>query len=572
MLSKLYGLTRKKFFWPLLLIILIIPTFSFLLKPGLYWNMHDDMQLIRQMEMEKCLKDGQIPCRWTPDLGYEYGYPLFNFYPPLPYIVGQVFRTFGLSFITTVKFTALLLIVLSALAMYLLASSLTGEVGGFLAALFYTYAPYHAVNIYVRGAMNEAWATLFFPLIFYFSKKFFQNRSFSSILLLALSWAGLFLSHNPMALTFTLFFTPWCFYWFFHENHQIVIKPIIQLIFAGFFALCLSAFFTLPVLFESKLVQIESMFENYYHFSVHFVSFKELFLNNYWGDGPSLWGPVDGMSFQIGLLYWLIPSLLLINFIYLSIKNKKISKYLLPEIIISMAFLATFMTHEKSTFLWQILSPIQKIQFPWRFLNHALFLFSLSLAFLPLAVSKLNKQIKTIVLVFVSLALITTNYKYFFPVTFGPITDAQKFSGQAWTNQITSGIYDYLPKTASTAAKSIAKDIIDEVSPSNTEYQLQNYQKGTDWSIFNLKNETPAKFTLATLYFPNFEIYDNQQKIDYTIEAVLGRIVLNLNPGQHQIYLKFTDTPIRYYSNYISLFSWIFVSVYFIFKLWKKRK
>ena len=160
MLAKLF---HHRFFWPTLLIILIIPTFSFLLKPGLYWNMHDDMQMIRQMEMEKCFKDGQIPCRWTPDLGYGYGYPLFNFYPPLPYLAGQIFRSLGFSFVTTVKLSAILLITLSALAMYLLASDLTGPLGGFLAGLFYTYAPYHAVNIYIRGAMNEAWASVFFP-------------------------------------------------------------------------------------------------------------------------------------------------------------------------------------------------------------------------------------------------------------------------------------------------------------------------------------------------------------------------------------------------------------------------
>jgi len=73
----------KKFLYPILLFILIIPAFCFLLKPG-YYNMHDDMQMMRQLEMEKCIKDGQIPCRWVPDLGYEYGYPLFNFYPPCP--------------------------------------------------------------------------------------------------------------------------------------------------------------------------------------------------------------------------------------------------------------------------------------------------------------------------------------------------------------------------------------------------------------------------------------------------------------------------------------------------------
>src|SRR5450830_1316031 len=146
MLVKLF---KNRFFWPILLIILIIPTFNFLLKPGLYWNMHDDMQMVRQLEMEKCFQDGQIPCRWTPDLGYGYGFPLFNFYPPLPYLIGEPVRLLGLSFVSTVKLTALLQIILSAGFMYFLGLELVGPFGALLGALFYTYAPYHAVNVYV---------------------------------------------------------------------------------------------------------------------------------------------------------------------------------------------------------------------------------------------------------------------------------------------------------------------------------------------------------------------------------------------------------------------------------------
>ena len=88
---------NSRYFFPVVLLILIIPTFSFLLQPGMYWNMHDDMQMIRQFEMEKCFQDRQIPCRWAPDVGYGYGLPLFNYYPPLPYLIGQTFRFLELS-------------------------------------------------------------------------------------------------------------------------------------------------------------------------------------------------------------------------------------------------------------------------------------------------------------------------------------------------------------------------------------------------------------------------------------------------------------------------------------------
>lgn len=566
------SLFRHRLFWPVLLLILIIPTCRFLVKPGIYWNMHDDMQMIRQLEMEKCFQDGQIPCRWTPDLGYGYGYPLFNFYPPLPYLVGQVYRTLGFTYIGTVKAATLSLIVLSALTMYLLASSLTGPPGGFIAGLFYSYASYHAVNVYVRGAMNEAWAAVFLPLIFYFAKKLLEKYSLTSLILLSLSWTCLLLSHNPMALTFMLFFIPWCLYFYFKNNHSLNIKPIIHFAFSGLLALFLSAFFTLPVLFESKLVQIDSMFQNYYHYSVHFVSFKQLFLSNFWGDGPSVWGSFDAMPYSLGILYWFLPLLVFVFYAIKTIKNKSLRGTFLPLIIVSLALFATFLTHERSTFIWLLLSPIQKIQFPWRFLNHSLFLFSLSAAFIPLLLKDKFPKSYRFILIPIIFSLILLNFKYFFPVTYGPITDAQKFSGLAWNNQITSGIYDYLPKTASTAAKFKAKDIIDDVDPKNTEYKLLSWEKGTDWWLFNLKNETEAKFTLASLYFPNFQLYDNQQALAFDVEPTLGRIVVSLLPGTHQIYLKFSDTPIRKVSNAISLLAWIFVSFYFVKLLWKSKK
>lgn len=564
---------KSRIFWPLLLLILIVPTFSFLLKPGLYWNMHDDMQLIRQMEMEKCLSDGQIPCRWTPDLGYNYGYPLFNFYPPLPYLTGQIFRFIGFDYISTVKLNAVLLILSSTFAMYLLASSLAGPPGAFLASLFYAYAPYHAVNIYVRGAMNEAWATLFFPLILYFSKKLLTTKLATiQLIFLALSWAGLLLSHNPMAMTFSFFFALWCLYWYWQSGNFLKIKPILSLLAAGVLALSLAAFFTLPVLVESKLVQIESMFQNYYHYSVHFISLQQIFLSSFWGDGPSVWGTFDGMSFMVGTLHWLLPSLLFLYFVFQSFRRRSLKESLLPILLVSMAFIATFMAHEKSTLLWKYLPIVQKIQFPWRFLNHSLFFFSLSLAFLPQIFNKIFPKTSYIPILTLALALVALNYKYFFPVTFGPITDSQKFSGQAWTNQITSGIYDYLPKTASTAAKISAAELIDEVFPAKTEYQIFSQQKGSDWRLFNLKNETTAKFTLAQMYFPDYQIFDNGQPQKFEVEPLLGRITLNLEPGYHQIFLKFSDTPIRTFSNYLSLFAWIFVILYVVSALWNIRK
>ena len=554
---------------PVFFFLLIIPSVLALLKPG-YYNMHDDMQMIRQLELEKCIKDGQIPCRWSPDLGYEYGYPLFNFYPPLPYMVGQVFRTLGFSFMWSVKLTAIVQSFAAGLSIYALMSYIANPTVGLISGLFYTYAPYHAVNIYVRAAMNEAWASVFFPLIFLYIKKIIdQKGSKYTPIFLGVSIFGLMLSHNPMLLIFSgfsLLWTLFCF-WQKYKSPKLIFKQTntyFLLIKSALLAIGLSAFYTLPVIFEAGLTKIDSMFQGYYNHEVHFVSLYQLFISNFWGDGPSVWGTEDGMPFMLGYLHWIIPSAVILYTVYLIINRHKISKLTKTNILIfSLALLAAFMSHARSIFIWKLIPPIQKVQFPWRFLNLSIFFYSISAALSIYIIFKhiKSKKTKTSLYILIIAGLLIVNLRYFKPITSGPLTDEQKFSGLAWQNQTTSGIYDYLPKTARIAALSKAAFVVDDIVPQDST-QIYGAKKGTDWLFFNANVYSPASITIAQLYFPNFKIYDFSKAVDFQIEPELGRMVLDLNPGNHQIYIKLTNTPIRTISNILSLLTWTGLSFY----------
>src|SRR3989338_11612324 len=138
-------------FWPLVAVLFFgILASRHLFTPG-YFNMHDDLQVMRTLEMEKCFKDFQVPCRWVPDMGYGFGFPLFNFYPPLPYLYGMVFRLLAFPFTATVKLTFASAFLLSGVAMYFFARKFflpsrrqaanirRGGAGG-----FFIWAPYPA--------------------------------------------------------------------------------------------------------------------------------------------------------------------------------------------------------------------------------------------------------------------------------------------------------------------------------------------------------------------------------------------------------------------------------------------
>jgi len=187
-----------RFSWLILLFLLALPTFWRLLGPG-YFPMHDDLQVGRLYQMDLCFRDGQIPCRWVPDMGYGYGYPLFNYYPPLPYYVGEIFHLLGFSYLNSIKILFILGLLFSGIFAYLLGRELWGKYGGLVTAVFYLYVPYHAVDVYVRGALNEFWGLVLFPAVFWATYKLIKEKRKIFVAALAFFLALLLLSHNLMA-------------------------------------------------------------------------------------------------------------------------------------------------------------------------------------------------------------------------------------------------------------------------------------------------------------------------------------------------------------------------------------
>ena len=125
---------------------------------------HDDTQQARIYVMSQELKNNQFPVRLVGDLGYGFGYPIFNFYAPLPYYFGSLFYIGGLDLFASTNLMYLSAFLLAGVSMYFLAFHLAGRSAGIAAAILYLYAPYHAVNLYVRGAVGELYAYAFLPL------------------------------------------------------------------------------------------------------------------------------------------------------------------------------------------------------------------------------------------------------------------------------------------------------------------------------------------------------------------------------------------------------------------------
>ncbi len=511
-----------------------------------YFTHHDDVQVIRLYEMDKCVKDHQIPCRWVPDLGGLYGYPMFNYYAPLPYYFGELVYLLVHNLLISAKVMFAISALGAYIFMYLLGSKLWGKKGGSISAIFYSFAPYHALDLYVRGAMGELWGLIFFPAIFWALMKLEEKTNIRHLLFLALFLAFLIVSHNLSAMIFLPLILIWIVLLFLRKKSFKFLWFCLGGIILG---IALSAFYLLPVFFEKNLVHLETTVEGYFSYTEHFKGFKKLFLERTWGYGASVrevpGGERDGISYQIGwvhLLGWFFA------FVAVKLLWKKNRWFCYTIIFSSLAIsFYVFMINPRSEFIWKAIDSLKYLQFPWRFLLLITFFISMvsgSLFFV-------NFKYKNFLWGFLILLLVVLNFSYFKPEKFIQTSDQKRLSGKEWDTQIKRSIFDYLPIYAKEPPAELATVRYQVLTGDS---RIFDFYEGTNWITFKTETRSHTIIRLSQYYFPNWRIYvDNKEvEVEYKNNS-LGLMTFILGKGNHTISARLYDTQIRSLSNVLTL-------------------
>jgi len=539
---------------------------GFLLTVSLLWPLgaapffthHDDVQFIRLHQMNKCFDDLQLPCRWVPDLGGEYGYPLFNYYAPLPYYYGEIFYKLTGSLLLSVKIMFATSFIGAYVFMYLLAQKFWGKMGGSLAGIFYSYAPYHAVDMYVRGAMGELWGLLFFPAILWSFFRIVEKANLLNSMVFGLLVAFLMLSHNLSAMIFIPLVLVLLLIFYIKNRSFNLLK---YSCFGFFLAFLISAFYFLPVTFEKDLVHVETTISGYFSYTEHFKGLRKLFLDRSWGWGASVrevpGGEKDGLSLQIGIVHVLFWILSLITLVTIWKKDKRLEIL----IIFSSASIlfSVFMIHPRSQFIWDLIEPLKYLQFPWRFLLLIIFFISLvSPAVLLITKEKYKRAIWISSLVLV----VAANFLYFRPEKLLNVDEKDLLTGQAWDKQIKRSIFDYLPKSAKEPPAELATERYKILTGETT---ITNFKEKTNEISFKADTKTHTILRLSQYYFPNWRIFDNggEVKIDY--DNTLGLMTIILGVGEHNVQAKLFDTSIRTLGNTLTGFGILLYVILFLF-------
>lgn len=571
----------KKIILYLILLILIIPAFITLIRPG-FFPMQDDLQAFRVHQMYKCFSDLQIPCRWVPDAGYGYGYPQFLYYPPAVYYLGAFFHLLGIQIIDSVKLLFILGLLLSGLCMFIFLKAFFEEESGeknfetvnlpaLVGALLYTYAPYKALEVYVRGALSELWSMVFFPLIFFSLYQLITKKRLKYVILFSLSVGGLMVTHNLMTLIFAPVAIIWCLSLLLIKKEFKVLPKIIL---GGILGIGAAAFFTLPVIFEAKYAHLETLIGGYFDWRQHFVNLERLFISNHFGYGSSGLNQDNDLSLSTGQIHWLLGGFALFLALILIKKYKKLAT--LTIILFFIELLMLFLIHQRSTFIWEKIPILAYLQFPWRFLTNSIFILSILGSVAVFFVSRVNKKYAKIFALLIIVGLFVMHGNFFKPKEWIEISDEEKFSGISWQKQMTISIFDYLPIYAKLPPNREAPKFPEVLEG---EVIFLNYQKGGNYQFGALDAKGDSIIRLPLFDFPGMKVTMDGREIAHLHndcrreDYCFGLITVWIPSGKHTIYTHLNDTLIRSLGNIITIVS-LFTLLVLIFKeygLWKTR-
>lgn len=556
-----YIFLYKEFFIGLMLTLsLLWPLFS-----APYFTHHDDVQIIRVYEMDKCIKDGQIPCRWVPDLGGLYGYPIFNYYAPLPYYFGELIYLFSGSLLISAKAMFILSFLGAYIFMYLLASKLWGKAGGAVSAIFYSFAPYHALDFYIRGAMGEMWALMLFPAVFWTILKLEEKPGIANLLFFGFAFAALLLSHNLSAFIFLPVTVIWVILLFLKRRKRLFLWSSLGSVVLG---IMLSAFYLLPASFEKDLVHLETMVGGYFSYTEHFKGFKKLLLERDWEYGSSIrevpGGEKDGLSYQIGWMHLSGWFLALVSARILWKKNRILSASILFFSLTTL--ISLFMIHPRSEFVWRAIDPLKYMQFPWRFLMLVIFFVSLSSG----SLFYLNFRYKKMFWAVLIFMVVVLNFFYFKPEKFIQTNDKKLLSGKDWDKQIKRSIFDYLPIYAKEPPAELAKERYQILTGDS---RIFDFKEGSNWLSFKTETNSHTIIRLSQYYFPDWKVYLDgiETQVEYKNNN-LGLMTLILGKGNHTVSAKLYDTPVRTIANLITVLGFAVSAILVLLSLQKIRR
>ncbi len=615
--------TRALPIWTLLLVVLLAS--ASLWGPGMVNTRGggDSPFLLQRLhQMTVNLRAGVFPVRWMPDAAYGLGFPFFNHYSALPFYLAACFNLLGLDALTALKLTQTLGLLFAALAMFGWVNHLWRDrAAAWLAAVAYTVAPFHLVNLYVRGdSLSEFYAFVFYPLVLWALERVVESASTDgdplhfgketvlNVTFLALAYAGLILAHNISAFIFSPFVLLYLLLLVSRSKVGRSPAPPGQGMAARrlwpfglglgglLLGAALSAWAWLPALLERGYVQSEGLLGGFFDYVNHFRS-ANLVQPKFWFDYSievSLGGP---SPFAIGgpqALVAAVGLLILLRFAFDKGQSTESqeptgdgpSAFVSRRGRASFVFfivgllLSTIMITPLSRPLWDHVPLLPMVQFPWRFLSVQALFAAVAAA---VWVLRLKGRRAWIVAGVIAAALVASTLLPLQPerLPIGPqdVTTTRLQEYELFTGNIGTTVrYEWLPQAAVprpfTSDAVIEPGASPEVIPlaGSLDSATQSQRRPTQQTWRVQTGEAGATLAFPLLYWPGWRAWVDGEDTQVWATESAGYLALKVPAGEHTVRLKLGRTTLRTAAELLSLIAALVVLAVGLWHAWRSSR
>jgi hypothetical protein len=356
------------------------------------------------------------------------------------------------------------------------------------------------------------------------------------------------LTHLVSGFIFSLVIGAYFLYNYFLSGNK---KPLIRTLCSLALGLGLSSIYLIPVIFERRFVQIDYII----HCAVG--DYKKNFLFT--------WDKVQTVlrDFYIPLHSWVIVEVILFLCCFLLIlKNKSRFPFgQLQNFFIFLFLLSFFLTTPLSRPIWDMVPGFPYLQFPWRWIP----MMELSLCLLigvvlsvddmpSLKPTYLKKIFIYLLIVPVLMSLVTISKSKIIPEK---LIDKTMLPAQV---QKIVDIVEYTPIWVKDMKKIMSEPTNNKVSVITGSPAIAIREWNSEKRVIDIKANTPVLLRISTFYYPGWKAEIDSIAVPILTEKESGAMLINIPTGEHMLLLTFSDTPIRYYSKFVSLISIIVLS------------
>ncbi len=307
---------------------------------------------------KQAVADGVIYPRWSAASNGGFGDVGIRFYPPFSYYVLVVAESATGNWYDASLITFCFWFFLSGIGVYLWTREYFSPNASLLAAACYIAAPYHVNQIFNAFTYAEFAAAAILPFCFLFVTRICRFGHNRDVLLLAVSYALLILTHLPMTVIGSISLL--CFS-IVALNKKDGLRGALRLAVSVGLGLLASSFYWIRMATELDFVNhaTDKFRSVAYDFHTNFLA-AFLYVSPRDYDERSLWFSDLMLLMTVGLF---LPGLLLVVY-----------RWKRDEIQVLKAPIATFCTAiffatPLSLPIWNYFIPLQQTQFPWRWLS-----------------------------------------------------------------------------------------------------------------------------------------------------------------------------------------------------------